>query len=231
MDYPVGKRDKTVVGFSSSMLFFSHTGITLGAALLLARLTRQYSGQNKPVSNGNYRPEYASIEKDPQKTAQPSIKSSLIHHVDLRLLLIGSMLPDIIDKPLGHLFFGETISNGRIFSHTGLFLIISTLLGLLLYYRFKRIGMLVLTFGVAMHLVLDQMWQDYHTLLWPMFGLTFQKNDITDWIPGMWHALLSNPWTYIPEIIGTLIIILFACSLIRKNQLFSFFKTGKMVIK
>lgn len=213
------------------MLFFSHTGITLGTALLLARLTMQYPGLDIPASEEYSRPEYSPTEKDLKKAARPSFVSSLTHHVDLRLLLVGSMLPDIIDKPLGHLIFRETISNGRIFSHTGLFLIIFSSLGLFLYRRFSRTGLLVLSFGIAMHLVLDQMWREYHTLAWPAFGFSFEKNDIANWIPEMFSSLFKNPQAYIPEVIGIVVIGLFTYWLISKKQLLSFIRKGKVLSK
>ncbi len=39
-------------------------------------------------------------------------------------MLIGSMLPDIIDKPLGGLICKETLGNGRTYAHTLLFLLL-----------------------------------------------------------------------------------------------------------
>jgi len=47
--------------------------------------------------------------------------------VSLAFLALGSMLPDIIDKPLGHIFLASSLGYGRIYSHTLLFLTIATL--------------------------------------------------------------------------------------------------------
>jgi len=54
-----------------------------------------------------------------------SIKSAknLQKIIDYRLVLIASMLPDIIDKPLGGVILKESIGNGRIYAHTFLFLL------------------------------------------------------------------------------------------------------------
>jgi len=38
--------------------------------------------------------------------------------LDYRLVLVGSMLPDIIDKPLGGLVFREALESGRTYCHT-----------------------------------------------------------------------------------------------------------------
>jgi len=107
----------------------------------------------------------------------------LAEFVDLRILLIGSLLPDIIDKPLGHLLFRQELSNGRTFAHTIVFLVAIFSLGMYLYRKSRRTWLLALSFGTAMHLLLDQMWRDPHALLWTAFSLAFEKGDISDWIP------------------------------------------------
>ena len=50
-------------------------------------------------------------------------RARLIRGADLAFVLLGSMLPDIIDKPLGTILFG-TPAMGRIFAHTLLFLLL-----------------------------------------------------------------------------------------------------------
>jgi hypothetical protein len=54
-----------------------------------------------------------------------SIKSAknLQKIIDYRLVLIASILPDIIDKPLGGVILKESVGNGRIYAHTFLFLL------------------------------------------------------------------------------------------------------------
>src|SRR3972149_396130 len=47
--------------------------------------------------------------------------------LDYRLIVVAAMLPDIIDKPVGQVFFREFFSYGRIFAHTLLFLILISL--------------------------------------------------------------------------------------------------------
>jgi hypothetical protein len=83
----------------------------------------------------------------------------------LLLVALGSMLPDIIDKPLGLIVFG-TPAMGRTFAHTLLFLI---LLGTAAYYR-HSILLASLAGGVLVHLALDYMWASPQTLLWPLLG-------------------------------------------------------------
>jgi hypothetical protein len=122
-------------------------------------------------------------------------------------LLIGSLLPDVIDKPLGHLFFPEVLGNGRVFAHTLVFLALITILGLVVYRPAGKTRFLVLSFGTAAHLVLDQMWRNPRTLLWPAYGFAFERTDVTDWIPDILHALTTNPGVYVPELVGAAILV------------------------
>ena len=184
------------------MLVFGHTGITLGATLLLSSTP---SGMQCVTSR----------------------ISSFIRRLDLRLVLIGSLLPDIIDKPLGHFIFRETISNGRIFSHTLLFLAIISLAGFLLYRRQERTWLLALAAGSFWHLILDEMWLAPRTLFWPAFGFSFEKLAIDNLFSHLLYNLFTYPKVYIPEIVGALVLAWFGLRLIRRGQVLNFLKTGR----
>jgi len=84
---------------------------------------------------------------------------------DLAFLALGSMLPDIIDKPLGLLAFG-TLAAGRTIGHTLLFLLV---LAALAFYL-KDLRLASVSIGVLAHLVLDFMWQSPVILFWPLLG-------------------------------------------------------------
>ncbi|MDW5562469.1 MAG: metal-dependent hydrolase [Methanomassiliicoccus sp.] len=92
---------------------------------------------------------------------------------DRRVVLaaaLGAILPDIIDKPLGHLLLQSTLDSGRIFAHSLLFLGMITLVGVVAWRSKLTPLVLVLAVGVASHLVLDTMWDNPVTLLWPALG-------------------------------------------------------------
>ena len=89
----------------------------------------------------------------------------LVRRADLTCLALGSMLPDIIDKPLGLLVFG-TPAMGRTVAHTFLFLLIVLLLAI--YFHDLRIASI--SGGVFAHFVLDLMWRTPVTLFWPLLG-------------------------------------------------------------
>src|SRR5665647_1657031 len=59
--------------------------------------------------------------------------------IDPTYLVIGSLLPDLIDKPLGLIIFPSTIANGRMIAHTLLFSFTLFLIGLYLYDKLSLI--------------------------------------------------------------------------------------------
>ncbi|MBL7125475.1 MAG: metal-dependent hydrolase, partial [Dehalococcoidales bacterium] len=205
------------------MLIFGHVGITLGTTVLLnGALTKSYSPTSKETKEKEHL--RASSELVPARNctsgSRASWLTSLGNRIDIRLLLIGSLLPDFIDKPIGQFFFRDTFSNGRIFYHTLLFLILITLAGYYLYQNRGKLWLLVLSFGTGMHLVQDQMWLEPRTLLWPLYGFAFEKLDLTHWAQGILHTLLTEPTVYIPEILGAMILIWFVLALVRRRKVY-----------
>ncbi len=211
------------------MLIFGHTGITLGVAVLLAGAL---TGGRLPKTTGNEAIESSSRSSQVVLTLsdfprhKASWLTSLGSHIDIRLLLIGSLLPDFIDKPVGQFFFRGTFSNGRIFCHTLVFLLLITLTGIYLY-QSQKTGLLVLSFGTFIHLICDQMWLTPQTLLWPLYGYTFQKYALTYWLQNMLYNLHTDPAVYVPELVGAVILIWFVLVLVRRRKLYSFIRNGQ----
>ena len=185
------------------MLPLGHTGIVLGigAALTPLRATGQ--------TNGNW-------------------FLRLAEAVDIRILMVGALLPDIIDKPLGHYIFPEALGNGRIYAHTLLFSLLLLAGGWLLYRYRRRMWLLLLGAGSFLHILLDQMWTAPKAFFWPLFGFSFDKYVYDNYLGSMWEALFSNPGAYIPEIIGGLIVIWFGIVLLRRRKLLAFIIRGKL---
>jgi membrane-bound metal-dependent hydrolase YbcI (DUF457 family) len=106
------------------------------------------------------------------------------------LIFLGGLLPDLIDKPLGHLLLPE--NNGRIFAHTLLLCITLFTLGLV-----NSRAMLV-AYGVAFHLLLDTMFMDPSTALWPLMG----GFPTTDFELVRWFQILKDPEVIAYEVVG-----------------------------
>jgi hypothetical protein len=77
----------------------------------------------------------------------------------------------------------------------------------------------------VMHLILDQMWTNPVILWWPLLG-PLQREEITGWMSDVIQRLSSNPGTYIPEIIGLIIILLMVYGIIVRKQSIKFIRTG-----
>ena len=191
------------------MLVFGHTGITLGIFNLSHSLLSGY------FSN----PAFMSVSTKSAST------NSTKWHIDYRLVLLGSMFPDIIDKPIGILIFANAIANGRVYFHTLLVNLILLLVGFYLLKR-KRPHFLIFSLASCFHLVLDRMWLFPTTFLWPLYGWRFPQGDISHWWQNMLNGLLTNPWVYWPEIIGATILLTFTIILIKKEAVGKFLLKG-----
>ncbi len=204
---------------ANAMLVFAHAGITLGAAALLnGALSKVWT----PVKNDKISSGFGA--QNSTSRANPFSLTVLGTRFDIRFLIIGALLPDIIDKPFGYLLLG----NGRIFCHTLLFLILITLGGYYLYRQYRRTPLFALSFGVFMHLVLDKMWIEPETLFWPLYGFAFVRANDEGWFAKIFKELFTDPGTYIPEIIGIIVLAAFAAMLLRRRKVLAFIKTGRV---
>ena len=119
----------------------------------------------------------------------------------LCFVALGSMLPDIIDKPLAQLVDGIP---GRAFAHTILFLVIL----LSLAFSMKNIIFASISLGVFIHLALDSMWMQPVILFWPVLGDFPAGSQLDTWtfIKLLLHGL-NNPAVLAPEMIGLSYIV------------------------
>ncbi len=147
-----------------------------------------------------------------------------ISGLDYRLVFLGSLLPDIIDKPVWLLVGNSASLSGRDYAHTLLFQL-ALLIGAAVMIRFGKPWLLILSVASLLHLVFDQMWRSPAALFWPLLG-PLPKEERTGWIPEILQALFSQPEVYIPEIIGLIIVLLLAGRVASKKNVLSFIKTG-----
>ena len=131
---------------------------------------------------------------------------------DRRVVLlagIGSMLPDLIDKPLGHIILNGSVDFGRIYAHSGLFLFCIVVVAIAYWRKTSSWILLALAAGVASHLILDSMWEMPVTLFYPALGdfgmhyfpnyfedsIVMELSSIYEWIFGF-SALATLLYTY-----------------------------------
>jgi len=204
------------------MLLFGHTGITAGIVKTCHILI------NNPLAS--YQPDSSSLF-----SLTVSKKWLPLYHclngirrqlgsIDYRIVLLGSLLPDILDKPWWLVTSIDILPSGRAYGHTFLFNLALFICGLILI-KYKKSWLLIISLSSIIHLILDQMWDSTVALWWPLLG-PFHSVDTTAWLSNMIRGLPSNPGTYIPEIIGLLIILLMGYRLIVRKRILNFIRTG-----
>jgi hypothetical protein len=122
--------------------------------------------------------------------------------MDLRVLVLGAILSDLIDKPIGSVVFTGYFDTGRVYAHTLLFA--AAVLGLVMASTQRgtptRKRWMALPIGVLFHLLLD-MPIDPETLWWPVLGLdfpAFAEGRLADLVV----YLLKSPVVVIQELLG-----------------------------
>ena len=208
------------------MFLFGHIGITLGAAVIATGLITR---RNRPASRQKDlpQPELHSDETSSIRKRVSRLKSWTMSpgkFLDIRLLIIGSILPDIIDKPIGMFLFG----NGRVFTHSLLVTLFLLLVGGYLYLNHKQTGVIAIGIGTFTHLIFDQIWLTPNILFWPLLGWGFTEGVRTNYIPGRLSILFSNPYVYVSEAIGLLVVLGFIWMLIRERVFKVFILRGKL---
>ena len=117
----------------------------------------------------------------------------------LAAVAVGALLPDLVDKPLGHLVLGWDA--GRLFAHTILFTLLLAGGALALLRRAPRTGAVLaaLAFGSATHLLLDRMWLEPAVLLWPLMGpMPHPVWEVARYVT----TPVTSPWVLVMEGVG-----------------------------
>jgi inner membrane protein len=205
------------------MFLFGHIGVTLGAMVLINGLTRINSRSSKKAED-TIQPNSDKILKESEKTSTVTgWFENLGRFLDIRLLLIGSMLPDIIDKPLGYFV---NFGNGRSITHTLLVTLLILVIAIYLYLIPKKSWLLAIAFGMIAHLILDLMWMTPVTFYWPLYGWEFPLRVDPNWIGPWLSELTTNRLAEAFETAGLLIILTFIWDLISHKKLLLFLTRG-----
>ena len=148
--------------------------------------------------------------------------------LDYHFVLVGSLLPDLIDKPLGMGLFRHTFHNSRLFGHTLLFAAAVAAVGWL-FRRWKKDGRwLLLGIGSLIHLPLDSMWLFPVILFWPFLSRTFPVRPAGNWVTEDLQHLLSDPVTMGAECAGFIILAFLIVRAVRRGQFSDFIRNGKL---
>ncbi len=142
---------------------------------------------------------------------------------DCRALIycaIGSLLPDIIDKPVGHIIL-SSLGNGRIFFHSLTFCALVAILGVIVLKKCQHPGLLFIAAGMLSHQLADGMWNEMQSWFWPFMG-GFPQENFPDYFENMFTLEFSSPSELL---LMALAVIFFLCLVQARrtgnNRLFS----------
>ena len=151
---------------------------------------------------------------------------------DLRWLLAGAVVPDLIDMPVGTLIWAESFASGEIFGHS---LVVAAMVGIGVLVFTKRHSrarqnLMVLMVGWLIHLLADGIWLHGSVFWWPFGGWSFPSYDLPFWA-GAWERALSDPWRWLLEGIGLwyLWVVGRRAGLGDGDKVRRFFDTGRLV--
>jgi hypothetical protein len=104
---------------------------------------------------------------------------------------VGSILPDLIDKPIGYLFY----TSGRNVAHSIIIISLACLI-VYLWLKHNRVQIGILYFALLEHHVADGMWEWRSLWFYPLFGDKIPRTGTID-IAGCINKL---EWCYQTEI-------------------------------
>ena len=146
--------------------------------------------------------------------------------IDFRFVLLGAVIPDLLDGFLGLFLFDGPA--GRWIAHSLLTVIVVAVAIILGLKGERRLAVFGIAVGWLLHLVADGMWEAPKTFLWPAFGTEFATTPAE---PYSWD-LLIHPFEHLGtwggELVGLAILAWFyvAFEMKRDGRLQLFLKDG-----
>jgi hypothetical protein len=147
--------------------------------------------------------------------------------VDYRIVAVASLLPDLIDKPVGRIIFKSRYESGRIYAHT---LLLNLALFCVLFFmrgRGKRTFVLV-PISSLLHLAEDGVFSTPKLFWWPLFGTGFPR----DPQGGVLSFLnpLNHPWMIVQEAVGLAAVLWLLASheMLTAQGIRTFIRTGHL---
>jgi inner membrane protein len=148
--------------------------------------------------------------------------------IDYRFVILGAILPDLVDKPIVS-FFTNSVGRGeRFIGHTLAFSIGVLLIGVINLVLRKRTSLLILGVGSLIHTLLDLMWVFPKTYLFPIYGFNIPMILDPGKIP-LYAKLYFSIYSYLFwEIVGLFIIYKYCFKKMKLRGLLEFITKGRL---
>lgn len=123
--------------------------------------------------------------------------------MDLRFVIFGALLPNLIDKPVGSVLFIDQLGSSRVYAHTMLAPVAVLVVVMLVSRRgtARRRSWLGLPIGWLLHVFLDAQWLDPEGFWWPFLGVDFPAMED----PALWEVVVAHvisPVSLVTEAVG-----------------------------
>lgn len=128
---------------------------------------------------------------------------------DYRLVFLGAVLPDLIDKPLGFWIAPDIVNNSlRSVGHSVLFMVVAAVVVWVVTRRHGPSPAAGFVMALVAHLAFDQMWQMPRALFWPFLGWSFPEGTV----PLSWwvHVHFTHPQARPLDLIGSAVLLFVA---------------------
>ena len=83
---------------------------------------------------------------------------------------LGSVLPDLVDKPLGHIILNSALDNGKIYFHSLIILIFLFVTAIFVWKYYRSLSFVFVSLGVLSHQLVDIMWIRPKNWFYPFLG-------------------------------------------------------------
>jgi len=122
---------------------------------------------------------------------------------------LGSILPDLIDKPLGHIILSSSLDNGKIYFHSLIILVFLCITGIFVWKYYRSSSFLFVSLGVLVHQILDLMWKHPQNWYYPLLG-PYQNEVHPDYIRQIILTELSSSseWIFFAAIVVIICLII-----------------------
>ena len=202
------------------MNVFGHVGLTLGVAFSAEQIVRGGLLRRRPARTTNAAAKAQASDERRRGGAAGSL--------DYRIVMVASLAPDFLDKPLGLWLAPDLVNHGtRTLGHTTALavLLLAVAWGVLSVSGNRR--WLTACASSAGHLVLDRIWTEPVTALWPLLGWTFPEVSTTFSTWSSSHvrdlfALYTDP----AEVAGAVVLMLFAVRVLRRKGALRLLRSG-----
>jgi inner membrane protein len=155
-------------------------------------------------------------------------KGLQLRQIDYRALIVASVLPDLIDKPLTSLLAGSYEYESRSFGHSLVFLGCIGLLMAILWIWNRSLWLVPVFLGVLFHDALDVMWLHSGIFFWPLEGWQFSKP-----VNEAWQGYVQLGGYKIKQLdlfdnISVLFILYFFMKIALGGRIMEFIRKGKL---